>query len=228
MFIALTLAMLFGWWQSADKKDQPLVSAMDPAYLSCTVWTGKEWTKPAARSARTPQLASSKGFRAYAEVKVEVDADGSCDNTSILYVASADGGQFQPISMKTPSTSDGNGIRLIGWSPSGDKLLLEVTLWKYETDLGFDHVVVIYDAVAHSVKEDRKLDDALTHHFGPDCEFKISARGWKTDLQILVRISRTPESDEYEQHFCVKQPLTLTYNIQTNTLGAPNRPKNAE
>jgi len=62
MFIALTLAMLFGWWQSADKKDQPLVSAMDPAYLSCTVWTGKEWTKPAARSARTPQLTSSKAF----------------------------------------------------------------------------------------------------------------------------------------------------------------------
>jgi hypothetical protein len=153
---------------------------------------------------------------------------GHATTPALFMLRQSDAGQFQPVSMKTPSASDGNGIRLIGWSPSGDKLLLEVTLWKYETDLGFDHVVVIYDAAGHSVKEDHKLNDALTHHFGPDCEFEISARGWKTDLQILVRISRTPESDEYEQHFCVKQPLTLTYNIQTNTLGAPNRPKNAE
>ena len=218
MVITLTLAALFGWWQSADKKDQPIVSATDPAYLSCTVWTGKDWTKPTSRSARTPQLVSAKGFRACAEVKVEVDADGSCRNTTTLYVAHGDAGQFKPVSIKTPNSGDDNGIRLISWSPNGDKLLLEVTLWKYETDVGFDHVVVIYDAAARFVKEDRKLDDALTRHFGSDCEFELAAKGWKTDGQILVRVWRTPESDEYEQHFCVNKPQLFAYDVLKDSL----------
>ena len=218
MVTALVFAALFGWWQSTDKKDQPLVSATDPTYLSCTVWTGNGWTKPEGRSARTALLTSSKGFRAYAEVKVEVDADGSCDNTSTLYVGSGDSGPFQPVAMKTPNLSDGNGIRLIGWSPSGEDLLLEVSLWKYETDLGFNHVIVVYDAAAHSVKEDRKLEDALMRHFGSECEFELGAKGWKTDRQILVTVSRTPVSDEYEQHFCVNKPQLFAYDLLKDSL----------
>jgi len=48
MMLVTLAAILFGWLQSSPKGDQPLVSATNPAYLSCTVWTGREWSKPAA------------------------------------------------------------------------------------------------------------------------------------------------------------------------------------
>ncbi len=219
MIAAIAFVLLSGWPQTVAKNTQPLISATDPEYLGCTTWTGKEWTKPSARSARTPLIQSAKGFRAYAEVKVTVN-DGVCTNTTTLYVASGDGGEFKIAYAKLPSESDGNGIRVIGWSPSGDKLLAEVNLWKYETDLGYGHVALIYDASKATAKEIPALNAALTLHFGPDCEFELAIRDWKTNEQILVKISRTPESEEYEQHFCVKEPDTFVYDLQKETVAA--------
>jgi hypothetical protein len=134
MITLILLSVTLSLWQGAETKSQPIISATNPAYLGCTTWTGHEWTTPAARSARTPILESPKGFRAYGEVRVVVK-DGSCENTTKLYVASAAERSFRTV--YSPSVSDGNGIRLVGWSPNGDKLLAEVTLWKYETDLGY-------------------------------------------------------------------------------------------
>ncbi|MFI5058119.1 MAG: hypothetical protein ACHQLQ_08020 [Candidatus Acidiferrales bacterium] len=219
MIATIAFALLFSWRQTAEKNAQPLISATNPEYLGCTIWTGKEWTKPSPRSARTPLLESAKGFLAYAEVKVAVN-DGTCTNTTTLYIASGAGKKFKIAYTKLPSASDGNGIRLIGWSPSGDRLLAEVNLWKYETDLGYDHVALIYDASTDLAREIPALDEALTRHFGPDCEFELAVKGWKTNEQILVKISRTPESEEYEQHFCVKEPRTLVYDLQKETVQA--------
>ena len=64
MILVMLAAILFGSFQSSRKDNQPLVSATNPAYLSCTVWTGKGWSKPTARSARTPLKQSPKGYRA--------------------------------------------------------------------------------------------------------------------------------------------------------------------
>jgi hypothetical protein len=217
MIVTIALALLFSWSQSPDKGAQPLVSATDPAYLGCTIWTGKEWTNPSARSAKTPLIQSARGFRAYAEVKVVVK-DDSCENTTTLYVASDAEQKFRIAYTKLPSASDGNGIHVIGWSPSGGKLLAEVNLWKYETDLGYGHVALIYDASTDSAKEIPALNEAFTRHFGPNCEFELAIKGWKTNEQILVRISRTPESEEYEQHFCVKEPRIFVYDLQKETL----------
>src|SRR6202048_165298 len=131
MITTILLSLALGLRQEAENKSQPIIAATNPAYLGCTTWTGREWTTPTARSARTPILESPKGFRAYGEVQVVVK-DGSCENTTKLYIASAAERSFRTV--YSPSVSDGNGIRLVGWSPNGDKLLAEVTLWKYETD----------------------------------------------------------------------------------------------
>jgi hypothetical protein len=80
--------------------------------------------------------------------------DGSCENSSTLYVAQTVEQPFKISYAETPSGSaDGNGIRLIGWSPSGDKLLAEVNFWEYETDRGFGHVPLIYDASTGTASE---------------------------------------------------------------------------
>jgi hypothetical protein len=221
MISLILLSLAMSWWQEAESKSQPIISATNPAYLGCTTWTGHDWSAPTARSARTPTLESPKGLRAYAEVEVVVQ-DGSCENTTKLYVAPV-GGSFRAVYSKTPSASDGNGIRLIGWSPNGDKLLAEVTLWKYETDLGYGHLALIYDAPKGSAKEIATLDKALDRHFGTDCEFELAVQGWKTDGQLLVKISRTPESDEYEQHFCVKDPQLVVFDLTKETVDPARR-----
>ena len=221
-------ALLLSLLQSSNKKDQPLDSATDTSFLSCTVWTGKEWTKPTARSARTPVLQSPKGLRAYGEVQVVIH-DDDCENTTTLHVSRAPGEEFKIFYTKSSSESDGNGIRLVGWSPDGTKLLAEVTSWKYETDSGFEYTPLIYDVSTNSAKEIPALEKSLLLYFGSNCEFEHSVRGWVTDQQIRVRISRTQESEEYEQHFCVDGPKLFVYYLQKDKLQsiqlAPRTPK---
>jgi hypothetical protein len=213
----IVFALLLAWPQSADKKDQPLASATNPTYLSCTVWTDKEWSKPASRSARTPVKQSTKGFRAYGEVAVSVNGE-DCENTTTLFVALPDSKEFKPV--YTTSEGGGNGIRLLDWSPSGDRLLAEVTFWTYESDIGFGYIPVIYDASTNSAKELRSMDKALVQHLGSDCSFEDHVRGWKTDQRLLVRVSPDPSTEEDEDHSCVAQPRFFVYDIQRDTLQA--------
>ena len=218
MILSLTFALLFRWWQD-DRGAQPLVSASDPAYLSCSVWNGYRWSKPATRAVRTPVLESAKGFRAYAKVSAAVHG-ASCGNTIKLYVSTGDDREFKIVYRKGDSENEGNGIRLVGWSPGGDKLLTEVNSWQYETDLGFDHRAFVYDVNTGSMKEIKALGEALSHHFGSGCEFQFSVDRWRTNDQVLVKISKAFEDEGYEQHFCVEQPVTFLFDLQKGTLQA--------
>ncbi len=212
------LGAVFASRQAAPQDKQPRVSATDTSYLSCTIWTGKEWTPSTSRSARTQMFESPKGYRAYGEVKVIVK-DGSCENSSTLYVAQAAEKPFK-VAYAEPRSGhgDGNGIRLIGWSASGGRLLAEVNFWKYETDRGFSHLPLIYDASTGTASEIRGLDKALTQHFGSDCEFEATVHGWKGNEQIVVKVSRPPEDESYEQRFCVSEPRLLVYDLRKETV----------
>lgn len=70
----------------------------------------------------------------YGEVAVKVLLKEGCENTTTLNVASGAGQAYKVAYVQ--SERNGNGIRLIGWSPSGKKLLTEVNLWDYESDSG--------------------------------------------------------------------------------------------
>lgn len=217
MISEFALAAMFALWQADGKSGVPLASATDPAYLSCYVWDGHEWSKPATRSVRTPVLESPKGFRAYAKVTATVHG-ASCGNTIKLYVSTERDGEFKIVYRKGDSENEGNGIRLVGWSPSGDKLLAQVNSWQYETDRGFDHRALVYDANIGSMKEIKALGEALSHHFGLDCEFEFSVDRWRNNDQVLVKISKALEDESYEQHFCVEQPVKLLFDLQKGTL----------
>lgn len=221
MVFVWALAALLGSWQSTDKKDQPLVSATNPVYLSCTVWTGKDWSKPAARSARTPVRQSPKGYRAYGEVSVEVNGE-DCENTTKLYIAKPNESEFKVV--YTTSEDGGNGIRLVGWSPNGDRLLAEVTFWAYESDAGFGFIPLIYDSSSNSAKEVQAMDKTLMRLLGSGCSFEDHVRGWKTDERLLVRVSPSFGVDEDEDSSCVKEPRLFLYDLQRDTL-QPIQPK---
>jgi hypothetical protein len=167
-------------------------------------------------------LESPKGFRAYAEVTAAVHGI-SCENTIKLYVSTGGGGNFKIVYKRGDSQNEGNGIRLVGWSPSGDKLLAQVNSWEYETDQGYDHLALIYDATTGSAKEIKSLAEALSRHYGSDCEFEPALEGWRTDGQLLVKISKTPEDESYEQHFCVQRPVTLVFDLQKGTVQLTER-----
>jgi hypothetical protein len=215
MTLVILAAILFSWLQSSQKDDQPLVSATNTAYLSCTVWTGKEWSKPTARSARTPVKQSPKGYRAYGEVSATVDGD-DCDNTSSLYVAAPGAKEFKVV--YTTSQGGGNGIHLLDWSPNGNQLLAEVTSWTYESDSGFGYLPLIYNSSSNSARELEAMDKTLTRFFGANCDFQDNVRGWRNDEQLLVRVSPPLTTEEDEEYFCVKRPRLFAYDLQKDTL----------
>ena len=168
MIVALLINLSLAGAPQTSKNNEPLVSATNPTYLSCTFWTGKAFSKPAARSARTPVVRSPRGLLAYGEVKVEVQND-NCENTTTLYVATGEGKEFRSVYKKD---GDGNGMRIIGWSPDGNRLLAEVTSWIYESDTGFEYTPVIYDAESSTAQENSALEKALIDHLGKACSVK--------------------------------------------------------
>jgi hypothetical protein len=218
---AVALALFFVSLPFSRTSTQPLASASEPAYLSCTTWTGKAWTIPTARSAQTRVMESPKGFRAYAEVKVAVK-DGSCENTTTLYVASGADGKFKIVYSKT---NGGNGVRLIGWSPAGDKLLAEVNTWEYETDGGYVHIPVLYDASTDSAKEIPELNQALKRHLVSDCEFDEALQAWTNSGQVLIKISRPAKDESYEQKSCVQRLSTFVFDLQNKAIKLYQPPK---
>jgi hypothetical protein len=220
MIIALAVVLTLSWMQAQNKDNQPLVSETDPAYLSCTFWNGHEWSPPTSRSARTPILKSNKGFRAYGEVKVVVKG-GSCENITKLYVAPPGEQKFKIVYTKDASEIDGNGITMIGWSPNGDKLLLQINFWRYETDSGYGRLGVVYSAAKKSLQELDELNAALALHFGDSCEYDVAIDGWKSDNRVSVKVLKGLEDDSYEQHFCVNEPILFVFDIQRGTLETP-------
>jgi hypothetical protein len=221
MLTMLLVTMLSGLLPSQQKNDQPLVSATNPVYLSCTVWTGRSWTKPAGRSARTPIKQSPKGYRAYGEVSVVVHGE-DCENTTSIFVAAPDAKDFKLVF--STSESGGNGIRLLGWSPIGDRLLGEITFWTYESDIGFGFIPVIYDVSTNSAKEVRAMDDTLMRILGKDCGFEDHVQGWENEQRLLVRISPYVGVDEDEGSSCVKEVRWFFYDLKKDLLQPTRTP----
>ena len=213
MIFVFFLNLLLADAPQANKNNEPLVSATNPTYLSCTFWTGKAFSKPEARSARTSIVRSPKGFLAYGEVKVEVQGD-NCENTTTLFVATGEGKEFKAVYKKD---GDGNGIRIIGWSPGGDHLLAEITSWIYESDTGFEYTPVVYDVATSTAQENSALEKALKDRLG-NCSYEHNLTAWKTNTQVLVKISPFVDVDADDEYSCFKRPKLFLYDLQTNLL----------
>lgn len=113
---------------------------------------------------------------------------------------------------------DGNGIRILGWSASGDKLLAELSFWKYATDKGYRRVPLIYDALTRTASEISGLGEALTRQFGSECEFEPRVEGWGGNAQILVKVSGAPEDSSQEKHSCVEEPRLFVYDLREQSV----------
>jgi hypothetical protein len=179
--------------------------------LSC--WDTHHGGSFQTRHART-QVAKSSGGSAYAEVTAEASNSGEaqfCKNTVQVFFAK-DGTNYKVAYEKAGLDDEGVGIRVLGWSQNGKKLLMETSVWGYDLDHDVSKSALLLEADTAQVKE-LPLADAFEHVFGKDCEFDSSVLGWQGDERVLIRVGKTPPTTKYQQTFCVEKPTIYSFNL---------------
>jgi len=187
-------------------------SGENTSSLSC--WDNRHGGTFQTRHAKTPIMKSSSGS-AYAEVTAEASNSGQaqfCKNTVQVFFAK-DGTDYKPAYEKAGLDDEGVGIRLLGWSQNGSKLLMETSVWGYDLDRDVSKSALLLDAGTGEVKE-LPLADAFEHVFGKDCEFDSSVIGWQGDRRVLIRIGKTPPTAKYQQTFCVEKPTIYSFDLK--------------
>src|SRR5215475_1843740 len=143
------------------------------AFLSC--WEGKDHSNFQSRRAKTPTAKSSGGW-AYAEAVAEATKDMGdaqfCKNKVQLFY-SKDGSDYKVVFEKAGLEDQGVGIRVIGWSHTGNQLLIEVGVWGYDRDMDVVKSALALDSATGQVRE-LPLADAFEHVLGKDCEYDSS------------------------------------------------------
>ncbi len=187
-------------------------SSENTSSLSC--WDNRHGGTFQTRHAKTPVLKSSGGS-AYAEVTAEASNSGEaqfCKNTVRVFFAK-DGANYKPVYEKVGLDDEGVGIRLVGWSQNGSKLLMETSVWGYDVDRDVSKSALLLEADTADVKE-LPLADAFEHAFGKDCEFDSSVIGWQGDERVLIRVGKTAPTTKYQQTFCVEKPTIYSFNLK--------------
>ena len=187
--------------------------------LSC--WETRKGGTFQTRHAKTPISKSASGS-AYAEVTAEASTDAGqaqfCKNKAQLFY-SQDGNDYKMVYEKPGLDDQGVGIRLLGWSSNGSQLLMELLVWGYDRDNQIVHSGFVFEPANMQVRE-LPLDDALQRLFGKDCEFDFSLVGWEGDDNVLVRATKTPPTNRYQQTFCVEKPSVYAFSELTGTISA--------
>jgi hypothetical protein len=180
----------------------------DTAEVSC--WKGSG--NITSRLGRSPITSSSAGYRAYVEVKAaafrpkyeETYAGPLCENTSRLFLAGPGDAEFKIAYSQSPDLSDGNSLKLIDWSPEGTRLLMERTVWKYESEGDYTDLVLF--SVSPETLTAPDLSKTLEGRFGKDCGSEDSVIGFTPEGNVVVAVA--PLEDTYYNEgatSCVKQ-----------------------
>jgi len=182
---------------------------------SLTCWDTHRGGTFQTRHAKSTISTSSSGS-AYAEVSAEASTDTGqaqfCKNKAQLLYAK-DNKNYKVIYEKAGLDDQGVGIRLLGWSPDGTQLLMELLVWGYDIDRDVVKSALLLDASTEQVRE-LPLADAFEHVFGKDCEFDSAVVGWQGNERVLIRVGKTPPTARYQQTFCVEKPTIYSFNLR--------------
>jgi len=190
----------------------PCQAGDNTSSLSC--WDRKGGTFQ-TRQAKTPVFKSVAGA-AYAEVIAEASSDAGqaqfCKNKVELFY-SKQGKDYTRVYGRTGLDDEGVGIRLLGWSQNGTQLLMEISVWGYDTDRDVVRSALLFDGATQQTRE-LPLSDAFEREFGKDCEFESMVLGWQGDDRVLIRVGKTPPTTRYQQTFCVQKPTIYAFNVR--------------
>jgi len=185
--------------------------AANLSFVSC--WPKKQQSDPVSRLMKSHTVTSRSHWRAYATVDANAN-NGACQNTTRLYIASP-GHNFAAVLTISPAgTQNGNGIRVVGWSPTGEQLLLETTSWAYNSDATPDVAVLIYDTRKGVQKPD--VIKGLLEYFGSRCAFGYSVVGWQSERSIVLRVRPFREALD-DDPSCVERPIVFDYELDHGT-----------
>ena len=185
-----------------------------PETSSLSCWQGKSFR---TRTAKTDVRRSDAGY-AYAEVRATAVVSGKsqlCGNRVRLYYSN-DGRDYKVV-YEDHRDMDGLGISILGWSKKGDELLFQTTEWPYESDFYTLNRAFLYHPKSRMV-QDLHVADAVARVFGPDCEFDEAVVGWHSDESLLVRVTKTPFADSYDQVFCVQKPTRFLFGLEKRSM----------
>ena len=151
---------------------------------------------------RSPVLISPNGNRrAYVEVEAMAfrpsnespDSEFSCENASRLFLSGREPDEFRvAYSQAPPDVSDGNSLRLVDWSADGTSVLMERTIWGYETEGEFTDFVVFDLKSGKTTIPD--LTKVLGARYGKDCGSDNSVLGFTSHDDIAIFVSPLPDT----------------------------------
>jgi hypothetical protein len=190
----------------------------DTAGVSC--WKGSD-DHVISRLGRSSIISSSAGYRAYAEVTAtafkpkyqETYTGPLCENTSRLFLAGPGDAEFKLAYSQSPDFSDGNSLKLVDWSPDGMYLLMERTIWKYESEGNYTDLVLFSLGSGGVTAPD--LSKILEARFGKDCGSENSVIGFTPEGNVVVLVS--PLEDTYYNEgatSCVKQKTLVALDAK--------------
>jgi hypothetical protein len=210
--------LLFGYLAATACAE---VKPLPTQYLECA--RDDTGVDIASRSVPTPVFDSKQGFSAYGVVIASRSSEGACKNTTTVYFAEPAGTfrvVFQQQSERLPDGSvyDGNGIENVLWSPSGSRLLIEVSQWTWGTDSTWNTKYILFSPATGEVRE-LPVAAAIQKHFGKTCAWLASSKAWLDD--VLIDIEFKPYNDVDEEGnagptpSCVGKPTRFSFDVDS-------------
>lgn len=147
--------------------------------------------------------------------------EGTCKNTSTFYLAEP-AGTFRVALRQTPeplpdgSVYDGNGIETIQWSPSGTRLLIEVSQWTWGTDYTWNTKYILLTPAEGGARE-LPIMAAIQRYFAQPCARLVSLKGWLDDARIDIELNSDKDVDEEDvagpTPSCVGTPTGFSFDV---------------
>ena len=175
----------------------------------------------ASRTLRTPIFESRQGSKAYGVVTAEHTSNG-CQNTATLYIADPGEEGFRAVLQQKPealpdgTVYDGDGIEAIRWSPSGKRILLEVSQWIWGTDSGWNIKYFVLPSDGRSARE-LPIRDAVATYFSRSCVREIASKQWLDDTRFEIEVRPAKDLDEEGMAgptpSCVQKPRRFHFDV---------------
>jgi len=216
-FLSLLLFALAS--ASVAQRDKPLATA----YVECV--RDAKGRDTASRSVRTPAFKSMRGT-VFAVVTAEHSRQFSCENNTAVYIAGRGrkphlAFQQKPEPLPDGTVYDGNGVEAIRWSPSGDRVVVEVSQWTWGTDSGWNTKYIVLNPATEAATEIPVLRE-IAQQFRQECVRNITSKGWRDNTHIAVEVGPAKDVDEEglpgPTPSCVVKPASYLFDVESGRL----------
>lgn len=175
-----------------------------------------------ARNYESPVLVSpDEQWRAYASVEAKPGKVG-CSNVSTLQVQGPNDSTFQIVHTIKPDLQiQGNGLKLVSWSPQHHLLAIRVLYWQDGSDAG-GYSLLVYDADRKRAIEPDLAKLFARRYLKKECAFDITnVLGFDSRNRVLFEANDKYDGTEDEPApttRCLSAPTVWVLDLEANQL----------